>query len=86
MLDFARRTWKIFIPAFAVLIVGSVSALIWLDGKWYHYLISISLAILALIALIIGLIAFIYDFKDTHRKDKEAKAPSVYEKEGLKFL
>ena len=82
MLEFARRVWQIFIPAFAVLIVGSVSALIWLGNTWYHYLVSMVLAILAVIALIIGVVAFICDFKDTRRKDKEAKEPSVYEKRG----
>jgi len=83
MLDLARRLWTIFIPAFFACAVGIVEALARLNDKWYQNLISISLAILALICLIIGGTALFYDARDTYRKCKKSKEPSKYENHGV---
>lgn len=69
MVELARRIWSILIPAFVGLIGISLYTIYWLDGKWYQALVSISLAILALICLVIGVIMLIYDFKTTWRKE-----------------
>jgi hypothetical protein len=86
MVDLARRLWSIFIPGFIACVLGIVQSLIWLDGKWYQNLVSISLGFLALICLILGGITLFYDVRDTLRKEKKAKEPSVYEKGGLRII
>jgi hypothetical protein len=73
MLEFSKRCWQVFFPLFAAFLLGSLQSLIWLNGKWYQNLISISLAFLALVALVIAIIAFVYDIRDIRKKDKEQK-------------
>ncbi len=67
MLEFARRIWSILIPAFVGLIGISLYTVYWLNGEWYQGIVSISLAILALISLVTGIWALVYDFKKTWR-------------------
>ena len=86
MLDFYKRIWQIFIPVFGALLVGVVGTIIWLDDRWYMPLMAITLTAIAIIFLAFGLISLINDFKDSRRREKEAKAPSVYEERGLHSL
>ena len=86
MLDFYKRAWQILFPVFAVLLVGMIQMIISLSDKWYMPLTVISLAIISLLIFIIALTCFIKDYLEAHRKDKESKAPSVYEKRGFDKL
>jgi|WetSurMetagenome_2_1015567.scaffolds.fasta_scaffold121874_3 hypothetical protein len=79
MLELVRRIWITFLSVFAVLAVGGCAPLYYLDGKKYQLLLSIVLWSLALICLVVAIIALTNDIKDTRKKDKEAKAPSIYE-------
>ena len=82
MLELSRQLWQIFAPSFAVLAVGGCAPLYYLDGKSYQLLISIILWSLSFVFLIVAAIALAYDIKDTLKKHKAARAPSVYEKRG----
>ncbi len=73
--EIARTIWTVCFSTFAVLTVGGCAPLYYLNGKSYQFLLSIIIWILALICLVIAVIAFIYDFKTTWQKDKQAKAP-----------
>jgi len=81
MLELYKRCWQIFIPAFVGL--SGLAVTTWILFDDYRIPVTIILLILASVCLVIGIIAFVYDIKDARRKDKEAKAPSVYEKRGL---
>ena len=73
MNQYARRIWSICFPAFVLLIGFTIQALIFLDGKAYQNLVLISLAILALICLIIALYTFSCDTITTFRKHRLLK-------------
>lgn len=77
MLELNKRCWQVFIPAFVVLLGLSLNAYIWLID--YRVLITIILLTLAIICLIIGITAFVYDIKDARRQKREAKAVKDYE-------
>jgi len=71
MLEIYKQCWKVFFPLFGVFLLGGVQTYIFL--KDYQIPVTITLLILAVICLIIGIIAFVYDIQDAHRKDKERK-------------
>ena len=73
MHQYARRIWSILIPVFAILIGFIIQALIFLDGKAYQILVLISVAIIALICLIIAGFALAYDTKITFREARSRK-------------
>ena len=77
MLDFYRRVWQAFLAA----CIGSVGIAAYLF-KDYRVGFIIML-IVSLICLVVTLIGLYYDYRDARRKDKEAKAPSIYEKKGI---
>lgn len=86
MLDFYRRTWQVFVGPFIAVLIGSIQVLIFLNDKWYMPLIVIPLAVLSIFLLVIVIICYVKDAKETHRKHKEANAPSKYEKEGITVI
>ena len=73
MLELSKRCWQVFLPLFAVFLLGSLQSPIWLNGKWYQNLFTILLASLALVAFVIAVIALFHDIRDTLKKDKEHK-------------
>jgi len=77
MLELHKRCWQVFIPAFVVLLGLSLNAYIWLID--YRVLSTTILLTLAIICLIIGITAFVYDIKDARRQKREAKAVEHYE-------
>lgn len=86
MLEFYKRAWQVSFPVFAALLVGMVQVVIFLSDRWYMPFMAISLAALALLFLVIALTCLVEDYQEARRKDKEVKAPSVYEKRGIKSL
>jgi len=70
MNQYSRRLWSICLPAFVGIIGISLYTVSWLDGKYYQELVSISLAILALICFIITIYALSYDTKTTFHKHR----------------
>ena len=79
MLDFYRRVWQAFLILFGV-VLGVAFVVM------NHIFVFVIILILALICLIIALIGLRLDYLDARRKEKEANAPSVYEKKGLSRL
>ncbi|MBM3142998.1 MAG: hypothetical protein FJ005_08195 [Chloroflexi bacterium] len=88
MLELYKRCWVAFFPIFAVCMGLALQAYIWLDNKPYQYTAIIIFLLMAIIALIIGIIAFVYDIQYCRRKDKEEKAKASFEalKESFKRL
>ena len=80
MLELYKRTWQVFFPVFAALLLGAVGNIIWLNDKWYMPLIAIVLGILALIFLVMATMGYIYDYRDARRKDKENEAAQIHKK------
>jgi len=77
MLEVYKRSWQVFFPIFASLVLGAVGALILLDGKTCQNPVLILVGILAVVAFVIGIIAYISDIKDGLRKDRERKREEV---------
>ncbi|MFC2072018.1 hypothetical protein ACFLUU_04790 [Chloroflexota bacterium] len=73
MKEIARTMWTVCYSLFGVFIIGGVQALIFLDGKSYQGLVLISLAILALVCLIIALYTSSYDIITTFRRHRRLK-------------
>ena len=71
MLEVYKRSWQVFFPLFGVFLLGAVQTYIFLED--YQIPITITLLILAMICIIIGIIVFVYDIKNAHRRDKERK-------------
>lgn len=73
MIELYKRCWQVFFPLFGLFTLGSLQSYIYLflEGRPYGCLISIILAVMAVICLLIGIIAFIFDVKDSRRKDRE---------------
>jgi len=90
MLDFYRRAWYILGLLFATFLAASIQLLIYLDQTQhpnsYILPIAIALASFAFVTFILTMICLLKDYRESRRKDKEAKAPSVYEKRGPTIL
>ena len=83
MLEYSRRIWGIFIPSAIVALGIIVQILIyWFDNKWYQILTLSLLSLIFIISLVIGVIAFKYDFKVTYRKYQRDK----HRKGNIKWL
>lgn len=79
MLEFYKRCWQVFLPLFAIFLVGGLQALFYLEKYEYQWVIIAILLILAVICLIIGIFALVSAVKDGLRKDRESKATKDYE-------
>ena len=79
MLDLYKRCWQVFLPLFALFLVGGLQAFYYLDEYKYQWVVIAILLILAVICLIIGITAFVYAIRDARRKDRESKAAKDHE-------
>ena len=79
MLELSKRCWQVFLLLFALFLLGGLQVFYYLDEYTYQGVIIAILLILAVIYLIIGIAALVYDFKDARRKDREPKAAKVHE-------
>ena len=79
MLDIYKRCWQVFLPLFAIFLVGGLQAFYFLDEYKYQWVVIAILLILAVICLIIGISALVYAIKDGLRRDRESKVMKDYE-------
>jgi len=79
MLELHKRCWQVFFPLFAVFLLGGLQVFYYLGEYKYQELIIVVLFILAVICLIIGINAFVYDIKDARRKEREYEAKKMHE-------
>ncbi len=75
MLEIYKRSWQVFFSLFGIFLLLALQSYIFLED--YQIPVTITLLILAVICLIIGIIAFVYDIKDGRQKDKERKRDEV---------
>lgn len=82
MIELYKRCWQVFLPLFAIFLIGILQVFYYLDEYKYQGVVIAILLILAVICLIIGITAFVYAIKDARRKDRESKAAK--DREALK--
>jgi len=73
MLGLYKRSWKVFFPVSAILVIGMVQTLFYLGGQPYENLVLSLLGFLASATLIVGIIAYVYDRIDAGRIDARRK-------------
>jgi len=73
MIELYKRCWQIFYPLFAVFLLGSLQAYIYLNNNPHQCLIIVILLLLSALAFIIATFAFVTDFRDAKKKERESK-------------
>lgn len=83
MLEVYKRSWQVFFPLFGAFVLGAIQTYIFLKDS--QIAVTIILLILAVICLMIGVIALIYDIKDALSKDREKKREASHKALGESF-
>lgn len=73
VIKFSRHCWKIFLPISAVLVVATIEIHLRLTDKSYQNEATVVLLSVIGITVIIGITAFIYDFRESIKEDRKAK-------------
>lgn len=74
MLEVYKRCWVVFFPVFVALLALALQALIFLKNP---ALVTLILLALAMVCLIIGITAFVYDIKDGRKRDRDERNRNI---------
>jgi len=78
VLELYKRAWQVFIPAFIILIIAAGTIYTISNGK--QVLISLVFLFLSIIALILGIIWFIHDWRTCKKEERDSKNKDGYPK------
>jgi len=70
MLKLHKRSWQVFFPAFTALIIAA--AITYVTSEHKEELISFILFSLSILALVFGIICYVYDWRSCRKEDSDS--------------